>query len=411
MQDLTKALILETFKAALGPAGGGIVGNVNDFAIDPLVTAATTEGTPDQKADAWILAMGQAGLGAVWPPYGLLLSGGKAGIGTALYTVEQMNAATQAQKIEGILFGCEQGGLLASVDYLCDKNFMSIPAMEGITLANFGEKIRSEAELKQKWAYYRRALVDELPLDKETVDLQLAAAYPRLYQFWEMKRTRYAMVQLAQIFDQAMRDARAKAARNREERQGAMANRTHRAGVYELIEVRVEPQIITPVAPTVYRDGDIRTDFEIKGSGPALDTVARMAVDIPPQIENDRTQFTVKASVQGQFNVKANPLWAWMGVHLNVIGRGGDKNTGTESQAPGSYTLFREQEVTTTFAQETLIGKWEKDGKRYRQVNVLFGAYGAEYGVLVKFIYELQVSGAPSRTQAPTPTPYGGPTN
>src|ERR1700682_4699228 len=81
-QDLLKTAMLEAFKKSLGP-GGEIIADTSGFLIDPLVTASTTPGSAEDKRDAWLLAMGQAGVSAAWPLYGLALSGGKLGIGGA----------------------------------------------------------------------------------------------------------------------------------------------------------------------------------------------------------------------------------------------------------------------------------------------------------------------------------------
>ena len=59
-EKLLKLAFMEWVKAYV--PGGKIIAKGNSWGLDPLITAATTEGTTEDKINAWLIALGQAGV-------------------------------------------------------------------------------------------------------------------------------------------------------------------------------------------------------------------------------------------------------------------------------------------------------------------------------------------------------------
>lgn len=205
-EDLVKEAVFEGFERAVGDSGGEIVelaggpyhlksgkilGAIDDVIIDPLIEAATTPGDKFEKFEAWLKAASLGGIKVIWPAYGLTVDAGKLVIGGGVYTTEQMIEAAKAQQIEAIIFGRGFGGVLGSFgNPIAQQDFFTIPKLFGrITPQNFGEKIGSYAELRAVWfGDYKNCLVKELLFNEQEVQAALEAGFPRLEEYWKLKR-------------------------------------------------------------------------------------------------------------------------------------------------------------------------------------------------------------------------------
>ena len=216
-QDLLKTAMLEAFKKSLGP-GGEIIADTSGFLIDPLVTASTTPGSAEDKRDAWLLAMGQAGVSTAWPLYGLAISGGKIVIGGATYSVESLIEATRDQQNTAILFGRGAGGVLDRVNnVMSDTPFIDLPALRTrhITADSLGARITSEEELRKLWyKLYHQQLADLY--GKREADNVINENWPRLLEIWRLQRAAAVVPNFVARLDaaaaEAIRDAKKKEA-------------------------------------------------------------------------------------------------------------------------------------------------------------------------------------------------------
>jgi hypothetical protein len=203
-EDLLKLAMLEAFKKSLGP-GGELIATTSDFVIDPLVNASTTTGTTRDKMDAWLKAMGQAGVTAVWPPYGLIVAGGKITIGGAVYGTEELIAALQDQQNQAVLFGKGSGGFLERLNnVMADHPFIEMNALKaaGITADNLGDRIKTEEDLKRYWGIYRAQIKD---LFGETNAAQVDTAnWPRLLKIWRLQRAATVLPEMTERLDDAV---------------------------------------------------------------------------------------------------------------------------------------------------------------------------------------------------------------
>jgi hypothetical protein len=210
-EDLLKLAMLEAFKKSLGP-GGELIATTSDLVIDPLVNASTTTGTTKDKMDAWIRAMGQAGVTAAWPPLGLIVAGGKITVGAAVYGTEELIAALQDQQNQAVLFGKGSGGFLERLNnVMADHPFIEMNALKaaGVTAENLGDRIKTEDELKRYWSIYRAQIKD---LFGETNAAQVDTAnWPRLLKIWRLQRAATVLPEMTERLDQAMDQALKKA--------------------------------------------------------------------------------------------------------------------------------------------------------------------------------------------------------
>lgn len=153
---------------------------------------------------------------------------------------------------------------------------------------------------------------------------------------------------------------------------------------FRLTEIRVEPQLTTPMPPQIVDAG--QRAFTIEGSAPNLDAKGQMTVEVPPTVAADDTPITITARSSAEWRIKA-PFFLWLNTGINVLGRGENKTNGTEYQAVGTSTVACEQTVQTTFGKDEFVRKWEENGVRYRQYTIGFYAAGTAYGIAVKFTY------------------------
>jgi hypothetical protein len=203
-EDLLKLAMLEAFKKSLGP-GGELIATTSDLVIDPLVNASTTTGTTKDKMDAWLKAMGQAGVTAAWPPLGLIVASGKITVGGAVYGTEELIAALQDQQNQAVLFGKGSGGFLERLNnVMADHPFIELNALKaaGINADNLGDRIKTEEDLKRYWAIYRAQIKD---IFGETNAAQVDAAnWPRLLKIWRLQRAATVLPEMTEKLDQAM---------------------------------------------------------------------------------------------------------------------------------------------------------------------------------------------------------------
>lgn len=153
MIDLAKEAIFQAF----AEVGGEVASSIDSFALDPLITYFTT---PQDKAlDATVLKVLEGIRDAAFPALGLSIKAGKFIIGSAEYTVEQMYAAGDIQQREALIFGGSPDRLLGVINNPYAKvSFFSIKSVkdvQGITKENIGQKIKTEARLKELWGYYK----------------------------------------------------------------------------------------------------------------------------------------------------------------------------------------------------------------------------------------------------------------
>jgi hypothetical protein len=189
--DIVKNTAIDILKEMM--PGANFAFNTGDFVIDPLVTAATTPGTTDEKVDAWLKAMIQAGVVAEFPAYGIALSAGKIVVGTAILTTEQLIAATQDQQALAILTG--SGGLLGRANNpTADMPFATSAFVRtnGLTINNLGQKIGSESDLKRLWfTVYGNELRGVYGRNSETVTNALDLAWPMVLDLWKAQAVRH----------------------------------------------------------------------------------------------------------------------------------------------------------------------------------------------------------------------------
>jgi hypothetical protein len=153
--------------------------------------------------------------------------------------------------------------------------------------------------------------------------------------------------------------------------------------IYRVVETRVEPQLIgaSPDMTKVYPG--LKTDHELRGQVGAVTATGRLTITAPSEIRGNE-EFTIAATGRADWLLRAQ-VFQWINVNLNVLGRGENKTTGQEMNPAGSYSQNVAQSVTTSLAQEG--GRWEANGRIYRELRVSFGAAFTEYGILVKIIY------------------------
>ena len=161
------------------------------------------------------------------------------------------------------------------------------------------------------------------------------------------------------------------------------------SGGFQLVEIRIEPQVTTPVDPHIVGPG--QRVFELRGSSPSLDTRAVLTVDVPRDVADDETPITVRAHGQTQWHIKSR-FFAWLNSTIGVMGRGDNRTNGTEVQDVGSSSVVVEQTVQTMFGKESWVKKWDENGMKHRQFTIGFGSYGTEYGIVVKFTYRAGAS-------------------
>lgn len=209
---LLKIVFMEAIKQLL--PGGKIAAKINSWGIDPLVTASTTEGEPKDKIDAWLFALGQAGIKTAWPPYGITLAGGKIFIGGSIYTTEHMLAAAHDQQIQAIITGKGTGGMLDRVDnVMAETPFMDLPLVQnrGITPDNLGQSVKSEEELRNLWFNSYGVQLRDL-YGRNNAKTALDEGWPRLLEMWRAQRAEAGMKELVAKLDQAMQIAQDKVA-------------------------------------------------------------------------------------------------------------------------------------------------------------------------------------------------------
>ncbi len=207
VEKLLKIAFMEAVKQTL--PGGKIAAKINSWGIDPLVTASTTEGSDEDKINAWLIALGQAGVKAAWPPYGIVMAGGKIFIGGSIYTVEQMMSAAHDEQIQAIITGKGTGGLLDRVDnVMAETPFMDLPLVRnrGITPDNLGQSVQSEAELHSLWFDSYGVQLRDLygPNNARTA---LSEGWPRVLEMWRAQRAQAAVSDMVAKLNQAMQMA------------------------------------------------------------------------------------------------------------------------------------------------------------------------------------------------------------
>jgi hypothetical protein len=203
--ELLKAAAVEALKKTL--PGAEFAFNVADWGIDPLVAAATTPGTNEEKIDAWVRALGQAGVNAAFPAYGFVLAGGKVVIGGATYTVESMIETTRDQQILAILGGRGAGGVTDRVNnVISDTPFVDVLGGR-YTLDNIGSLPR--AELDRYWAFYVSQVRDLY--GRANVDVVNTEVWPKLLALWETQRAKANLERVVGQLDRALAEAEAKA--------------------------------------------------------------------------------------------------------------------------------------------------------------------------------------------------------
>ena len=208
-QGLLKSKVLDIVKQILSKNGGLILDVADSMVVDPLVEAATTNGTPDDKFDALMKALGTGGVKVAFPAFGLMLDGGKLVMGSALYTVDEMRAAAHDQQMEALILGQDQGGLLGSIgNPMAEQPFLKSPFMinRGITKDNFADKITSEETLRDLWFNrYRNTLTRDLPFSTADVDQVLKDGWPRLQQYWQLRQAERTVAKLGNALDKNLR--------------------------------------------------------------------------------------------------------------------------------------------------------------------------------------------------------------
>lgn len=159
------------------------------------------------------------------------------------------------------------------------------------------------------------------------------------------------------------------------------AGRESRA--YHLKEIVREPQLIGGPKPKTVA-ADLR-EFVLEGAKPNHTAKCRLTVKVPGQL-NLTEPFTIETKVQAEWSLK-EVAFTWIGVSLNTLGQAASKTTGKEWNEPGAYTADASVNVEATLNHEMVL-KWDADGKHYRAIPVIFGAWGCEYGERLLFVYE-----------------------
>jgi hypothetical protein len=203
--DVLRNAVVDAFKKTV--PGAKFAFDVGDFVLDPIVAAATTRGTSEEKIDAWVRGLGQARVSAAFPAYGLVLAGGKIIIGGATYTVEGMIQATHDQEVLAILAGRGAGGPLDRVNnVLADTPFVSV-LNQGVTLENIGALPRTE--LDRYWNRYVSQVRDLY--GRANADVVKSEVWPKLLALWETQRAKANLEQVVGQLDRAIAEAQAQA--------------------------------------------------------------------------------------------------------------------------------------------------------------------------------------------------------
>ena len=194
LYELAKTAIFTAVKTVGGGTFGKAADEIDAVVLDPIVAYYTH---PDEEAlGAVAKEMFEAGVDIYFPAFGIAIQAGKVVVGgtagAVKYTLDQLIQATREQTLEAVIFGTGVGGLLARVNNpLRDVNFFSIGALanKGITPESFGQKVTSSEQLNTLWfTQYRNVLVNDLLFNKDEVDKVLAEAWPRLDEYWRLKR-------------------------------------------------------------------------------------------------------------------------------------------------------------------------------------------------------------------------------
>lgn len=217
-RNFERALVGERIKL-YGELGNSISAN----GIDPMLEYIKAPGDTDEKLDAAFWKLMESARDIYFPEVGLAIKAGKVVIGTAQYTVEQMFAAGEIQKRDTLIAGPSGTRILSFMEPMRDNSFFevtsrhaytrngqAIPA-EIITAENVAEKIQSEAELKNRWTYWRSQL--SLP----TIQRDIDAAWPNMLSYWKAKRA----IVIADKLEKAVKEKARQLAREFEKRRDA----------------------------------------------------------------------------------------------------------------------------------------------------------------------------------------------
>jgi len=224
-QDSATELVKDVIFKSLG-AVGGVVNAVDDLALDPVVSYATTADKPetidDEAADAAFLEFLEGNISLTFPELGFAIKGGKLIVGGTAAAIEiALNEVYESGRDVALyqtIFGTSDGPdvFLGNIDQLFAQQsfFGDFLARRSppITAETIGAQVKSKRELERLWfTYYKNTLqggpLGLSPALREQVDIRLNEAWPQMLAYWQAKRAQVVLANARTVYHDRLRAA------------------------------------------------------------------------------------------------------------------------------------------------------------------------------------------------------------
>ena len=236
-EDSATDLIKDVIFQSLG-AVGGVVDAVDDLALDPVVSYATTadksETIDDEAADAAFLKLLEGSINVTFPELGFAIKGGKLIVGGTAAAIEiALNEVYESGRDVALyqtIFGSSDGPdvFLGNIDQLFAQQsfFGDFLARRSppITAETIGAQVKSKRELERLWfTYYKNTLqggpLGLSPTLREQVDTRLNQAWPQMLAYWQAKRAQIVLANARTVYHDRLRAAVEKLAEQKQQDQ------------------------------------------------------------------------------------------------------------------------------------------------------------------------------------------------
>jgi hypothetical protein len=115
-----------------------------------------------------------------------------------------------------------------------------------------------------------------------------------------------------------------------------------------------------------------------------------LSVTVPDRVSSDQQQFTIRAKIDGSWNLRNTTTNINLGLQILGVPKGDGKGDPGPWLQAGSHSFSIQNEVRTAFGPDSFVKKWIENGKRYRSFSI-----GAHTGVVqtlskvgLTFVYE-----------------------
>ncbi|MDP3846622.1 MAG: PAN domain-containing protein [Pseudomonas sp.] len=236
-QDSATDLIKDVIFQSLG-AVGGVVDTVDDLALDPVVSYATTaddaQTINNEAADAAFLKLLEGSINVTFPELGFAIKGGKLIVGGTAAAIEiALNEVYESGRDVALyqtIFGSSDGPdvFLGNIDQLFAQQsfFGDFLARRSppITAETIGAQVQSKRELEKLWfTYYKNTLqggpLGLSPALREQVDSRLNEAWPQMLAYWQAKRAQVVLANARTVYHDRLRTAVEKLAEQKQQDQ------------------------------------------------------------------------------------------------------------------------------------------------------------------------------------------------